>query len=66
MGQTVVDIVTPLVSSPVLENEVISRLGITPGRIEYTFASGERPTPREGISAPIYQQKHAFTCLAGV
>jgi hypothetical protein len=43
MGQIVADIVTPLVSSPVLENEVISRLGITPGRIEYNFASGERP-----------------------
>ena len=29
-------------ASTVLESEVISKLGITPGRYEYTFVSGER------------------------
>jgi hypothetical protein len=30
-------------ASSLLENEVISKLGITPGRYEYTFVSGGRP-----------------------
>jgi hypothetical protein len=30
-------------ASGILENEVISKLGLTPGRYEYTFVSGGRP-----------------------